>query len=179
VVGPGREPQCAELALAFSCCVSYAGVEREPGVRLQAGLLDPLIDILTPASVILVCPETDPRPACLSGDSHVSLAFLVSPHLRLSLDPCGFTFGALVGTRSYGWPDVHSFRVEVVYQRWPFPPAKQVRFSYAAHRSGNASLSGWRQILAPASGGRLLDTYGMSAEQLAARMNSWQRRYSS
>jgi hypothetical protein len=48
VVGPGREPQCAELALAFSCCVSYAGVEREPGVRLQAGLLDPLIDILTP-----------------------------------------------------------------------------------------------------------------------------------
>jgi len=109
----------------------------------------------------------------------LSLAFLVSPHFRLLLSPRGFTFGTLVGTRSFGWADVHSFRAEVVYQRWPFPPAKQVRFSYAAHGSGNASVSGWRQLLAPASGGRLLDTYGMTAEQLAAKMNSWQRRYSS
>src|SRR5713226_9377116 len=42
----------------------------------------------------------------------LSLAFLVSPHFRLLLSPRGFTFGTLVGTRSFGWADVHSFRAE-------------------------------------------------------------------
>src|SRR5581483_3737542 len=105
----------------------------------------------------------------------ISMATLLSPHFNLTLSPLGFTFGTVLGTRSYEWTDVHSFRVELLAETWPFPPLKQVRFTRRRETS-SASPRVDRGGLRRRADGALPYTYGIDAEKLAATLNRWQQR---
>jgi len=107
----------------------------------------------------------------------MSLAQLLGSHFNLTLTPDAFTFGTLRGKQTYRWSDVTSFSPRVIADRpWPFRPIGMVRFEFTPAVSERLSAGFWVRKLGGSSGG-LLDSYGMSAESLAAKMNHWKRRY--
>lgn len=100
----------------------------------------------------------------------VSVAELVSPNLRLSLSPQGFTFGTFLGRRSVDWSAVSSFHSRVMATRsWPFGPMKLVRYNFTPAYGERTRRTG----------GFLPDTYGMSADALAEELSRWHHRYGS
>ncbi len=88
----------------------------------------------------------------------------------LKLDPAGFTICTLFGAYSYRWYEIESFEVGRLATR------KSVFFNYSKLHRGRETL---RKINSQIVGfeGALPDTYGMSAEKLAAILNDWRQRY--
>jgi hypothetical protein len=88
----------------------------------------------------------------------------------LRLDAAGFTMCALFKPHSYRWYEVDSFKVGRLGTR------KSVVFDYSRLHRGKESL---RKFNSRTFGfqGSLPDTYGMSAEKLAATLNEWRQRY--
>jgi hypothetical protein len=94
----------------------------------------------------------------------VSLTELFTTRGNLLLTPEGFIMG-LVARRPVRWSDVGDFRAETNTYRG-LSIGKSVMFDFRGRRTG------WRAMF----GGRLPDTYGMKAEDLARLMNEWRSR---
>jgi hypothetical protein len=62
----------------------------------------------------------------------------------------------------------------MAYRPWPLGPIEMVRFEFTPAVSERLSTGFWVRKLGGSRGG-LLDSYGMSAETLAAKMNHWKR----
>jgi hypothetical protein len=86
----------------------------------------------------------------------------------LKLDPAGFTICSLFRTHSIRWQEVDSFEVARIASR------KMVVFNFSnLHRGPEFA----RKLASKISGyeGALPETYGLSAEELAAVMNRWRQ----
>jgi hypothetical protein len=87
----------------------------------------------------------------------------------LKLDPAGFTVCSLFRAHSTRWYEVNSFEVGRIGGR------KLVVFNFSNLHRGQ----GFARKLSSAIGGyegALPETYGLSAEDLAAMMNDWRQR---
>jgi hypothetical protein len=87
----------------------------------------------------------------------------------LKLDPAGFTVCSLFRVHSTRWYEVDSFEVGTIAGR------KLVVFNFSnLHRGQDFA----RALASSISGheGALPETYGLSAEELAAMMNDWRQR---
>ena len=99
----------------------------------------------------------------------VYVLLLLPGSAYLRLDPTGFTVCSLFRAHSTGWFEVDSFEVARMRGR------KLVVFNFSNLHRGQefvrkvAVAIGWHQ-------GALPDTYGLSAEELAAIMNDWRQR---
>ena len=89
----------------------------------------------------------------------------------LKLDPTGFTIGSLFRTRKLGWHEVDAFRVGTDRRR------KLVVFNFSKLHRGQQFARKFASTISGYEAG-LTDTYGLSAEELAATMNEWRERAS-
>lgn len=89
----------------------------------------------------------------------------------LDLKPEGMEFRSLYRTWFVRWDDVHEFIPISVSRR------SMVGWNPVSH---DREQRHWRRLSAGLSGveSALPDTYGMSAEKLAALLNDWRRRHS-
>jgi hypothetical protein len=87
----------------------------------------------------------------------------------LKLDPGGFTLCSLFRSHSMRWFEVESFAADWIGAR------KMVVFNYSKFHRGQDRL---RKVASTIAGyeAALPDTYGLTAEDLAAVMNDWRRR---
>jgi hypothetical protein len=84
----------------------------------------------------------------------------------LKLDPTGFTICSLFRARTLGWHEVDAFRVGTDRRR------KLVVFDFVKLHQGHEFARKFASTISGYEAG-LPDTYGLSAEELAATMNEW------
>ena len=84
----------------------------------------------------------------------------------LKLDPTGFTICTLFRARALGWHEVDAFRVGTDRRR------KLVVFDFSKLHQGHELARKFASTISGYEAG-LPDTYGLSAEELAATMNEW------
>ena len=100
----------------------------------------------------------------------VGVVSLLPKAARLVVMRDGFGIRALIRTRFYCWRDVDGFGVYELRNHHGSTVAKQVGFNaYGKHNRRGAALS---VALVGFTHG-LADTYGMSADELAAAMNAY------
>jgi len=85
----------------------------------------------------------------------------------LELDPAGFTVCSLFRSRTTRWSEIDEFRVAELGTR------KSVVFNYSKHRF-EKFIQKASYVIADCEGA-LPDTYGLSADALAAMMNDWRK----
>jgi hypothetical protein len=89
----------------------------------------------------------------------------------LKLDPTGFTICSLFRAHTLGWHEVDAFRVGTDRGR------KLVVFDFSKLHQGQEFVRKFASTISGYEAG-LPDTYGLSAEELAATMNEWRVRAS-
>jgi hypothetical protein len=89
----------------------------------------------------------------------------------LKLDPTGFTICSLFQARTIGWHEVDAFRVGTDRGR------KLVVFDFSNLHHGQEFARKFASTISGYEAG-LPDTYGLSAEELAATLNEWRERAS-
>ena len=87
----------------------------------------------------------------------------------LKLDPAGFTVCSLFRARSTRWYEVDSFQVGNIGRR------KLVVFNFSNLHRGQEFVRKLSSAMFSYEGA-LPETYGISAEELAAMMNAWRQR---
>jgi hypothetical protein len=106
----------------------------------------------------------------LFGSGVIVFSLLLLPgSAYLKLDSSGFTLCTLFRAHSTGWYEVDSFQVGRIAGR------KMVVFNFSNLHPGQGVL---RKLSSAVSGyeAGLPETYGLSAEELAAMMNDWRER---
>jgi hypothetical protein len=106
----------------------------------------------------------------LFGSGVIVFGLLLLPgSAYLKLDPAGFTVCSLFRPHSTCWYEVDSFQVARIGGR------KLVAFNYSNLHRGQEFA---RKLSSAIAGyeGALTETYGLSAERLAAMMNDWRQR---
>ncbi|HEV2415545.1 MAG TPA: hypothetical protein VGX27_12110 [Candidatus Dormibacteraeota bacterium] len=103
----------------------------------------------------------------------ISLAQMFSGRVYLELTPEGFTISRLTGHSDYRWSSVGDFSTENSTYRGVTIGKRVVFVGPSTVAEGHQRLTDFMSMI----GGRLPDTYGMRAEDLAALMNRWRARY--
>jgi hypothetical protein len=88
----------------------------------------------------------------------------------LKLDPAGFTVCSLFRAHSYRWYEVDSFEVGKFRRR------KLVVFNFSNLHRGQEFVRKLSSAIGGYEGALVPETYGLSAEELAATMNEWRAR---
>ncbi len=98
-----------------------------------------------------------------------SFMMLLPGSAYLLLTPGGFTARTIFKSRTFRWAEIEAFDVMA------FRGAKLVVFTFSPQGKLRVVESRWRKLNQAIGGGddNLPDTYGMSAEALAALMNKW------
>ena len=109
--------------------------------------------------------------ALLGALSAWSIWFAFSKRTRLELTRDGFTYYTPIASGAYRWSDIEAFAHGSMNRR------ETVFFKFAAHYNGKKpalhQLSG---VLAQGYEMALPDTYGLTAQALAALLSEWRQR---